>query len=206
MAQPTSSGSEGRDLAAVGAPTMDIDLFDGGSHRPVPVPSRTARGRGRSLVRVLRRVGNGALRTGPCGAARLQTFMSGAGVGIHDLRVEGSWRPPSLLLEADPPDHTVVRQIIEDVLSPRAVKILREILQARADGLVDQLASIGRFDAATELAQVFPVQAFSDEVGVPKEGRENLLPYGDRPSMGSDRTTNSSRRRWRTEPRLRHGS
>jgi 4-methoxybenzoate monooxygenase (O-demethylating) len=26
---------------------------------------------------------------------------------------------------------------------------------------------------------VFPVQAFSDEVGVPKEGRENLLPYGD---------------------------
>ena len=108
-----------------------------------------------------------------------QTFMSGAGVGIHDLRVEGSWRPPSLLLEADPPDHTVVREIIEDVLSPKAVKVLRDNFEARADALVDQLVSAGSFDAVTDFAQVFPVQAFADEVGVPEEGRENLLPYGE---------------------------
>src|SRR5918998_2037136 len=108
-----------------------------------------------------------------------QTFMSGAGVGIHDLRVEGSWRPPSLLLEADPPDHTVVREIIEDVLSPRAVKVLREKFEARAEELVDRLVSAGSFDAMTELARVFPVQVFADQVGVPEEGRENLLPYGD---------------------------
>jgi 4-methoxybenzoate monooxygenase (O-demethylating) len=108
-----------------------------------------------------------------------ETFMSGAGVGLHDLRVEGSWRPPSLLLEADPPDHTVVRQIIEGVLSPRAVKRLREKFEARAQALVDRLVSAGSFDAMDELARVFPVQAFADEVGVPEEGRENLLPYGD---------------------------
>jgi 4-methoxybenzoate monooxygenase (O-demethylating) len=108
-----------------------------------------------------------------------QTFMSGAGVGIHDLRLEGSWRPPSLLLEADPPDHTVVRQIIERVLSPRAVKILREKFEARAETLVDRLVGAGTFDAVSEFAEVFPVQAFSDEVGVPEEGRENLLPYGN---------------------------
>ena len=34
-----------------------------------------------------------------------RTFMSGAGVGLTDLRVD-SWRPPSLLLEADPPART----------------------------------------------------------------------------------------------------
>ena len=107
-----------------------------------------------------------------------RTFMSGAGVGLIDLRVD-AWRPPSLLLEADPPDHTVVRQIIERVLSPRAVKILREKFQARAETLVDRLVSAGGFDAMDELARVFPVEAFADEVGVPKEGRENLLPYGD---------------------------
>jgi cytochrome P450 len=106
-----------------------------------------------------------------------QTFMSGAGVGLMDLRVE-TWRKPSLLLEADPPDHTVVRQIIEDVLSPRAVKILRDNFEARAEALVDRLVSVGSFDAMTELARVFPVEAFSDKVGIPKEGRENLLPYG----------------------------
>jgi cytochrome P450 len=31
-----------------------------------------------------------------------RTFMSGAGVGLIDLRVD-AWRPPSLLLEAYPP-------------------------------------------------------------------------------------------------------
>ena len=107
-----------------------------------------------------------------------QTFMSGAGVGLIDLRVD-AWRPPSLLLEADPPAHTVVRQIVERVLSPRAVKILRERFIARAETLVERLVSAGSFDAMDELARVFPVQAFADEVGVPEEGRENLLPYGD---------------------------
>ena len=107
-----------------------------------------------------------------------RTFMSGAGVGLTDLRVD-AWRPPSLLLEADPPAHTVVRSIIERVLSPRAVKVLRDRFSARAETLVDGLVSAGSFDAMDELARVFPVEAFADEVGVPKEGRENLLPYGD---------------------------
>jgi len=107
-----------------------------------------------------------------------QTFMSGAGVGLTDLRVD-AWRPPSLLLEADPPEHTKVRSIIERVLSPRAVKRLRNTLEVRAETLVDGLVSVGRFDAVTEFAEVFPLQVFSDAVGVRKEGRENLLLYGD---------------------------
>jgi cytochrome P450 len=107
-----------------------------------------------------------------------RTFMSGAGVGLIDLRVD-AWRPPSLLLEADPPDHTVVRQIIERVLSSRAVKILRERFRARAETLVEGLLGAGGFDAMEELTRVFPVEAFADEIGVPEEGRENLLPYGD---------------------------
>lgn len=107
-----------------------------------------------------------------------QTFMSGAGVGLTDLRVD-SWRPPSLLLEADPPEHTKVRSIIERVLSPRAVKVLRDRFEVRAEALVDSLVSAGGFDAVTEFAEVFPLQVFSDAVGVRKEGRENLLLYGD---------------------------
>ncbi len=34
-----------------------------------------------------------------------QHFQSGAGVGLSNFRVEKPWRPPSLLLEADPPHH-----------------------------------------------------------------------------------------------------
>jgi cytochrome P450 len=107
-----------------------------------------------------------------------RTFMSGAGVGLIDLRVD-SWRPPSLLLEADPPSHTVVRSIIERVLSPRAVRVLSERFGGRAEALVDRFIGTGGCDAMEEFARVFPVEVFADEVGVPEEGREYLLPYGD---------------------------
>ena len=35
-----------------------------------------------------------------------QDFQSGAGVGLANFRYEKPWRPPSLLLEADPPSTT----------------------------------------------------------------------------------------------------
>lgn len=41
-----------------------------------------------------------------------ETFCSSAGVGLSDFRKEKPWRPPSILLEADPPLHTRARAAI----------------------------------------------------------------------------------------------
>ena len=38
-----------------------------------------------------------------------QTFCSSRGVGLSDFAKETPWRPPSLILEADPPAHTRTR-------------------------------------------------------------------------------------------------
>ena len=106
-----------------------------------------------------------------------QTFISRAGTGLIDVRVE-HWREPSLLLESDPPEHTGVREIMERIfLPPKAFEPMRERFEAKAEALVDSLVSAGSFDAVTEFAEVFPIQAFADEVGVPEEGRESLLAY-----------------------------
>ena len=35
------------------------------------------------------------------------------------------------------------------------------------------------FDAVPTIAQAFPLRVFPDAVGLPQQGRENLLPYGD---------------------------
>ena len=51
-----------------------------------------------------------------------ETYCSGAGVGLTDFRKEKPWRPPSLLLEADPPNHTQVRDVMSTVLSSRAIR------------------------------------------------------------------------------------
>ncbi|WP_439379676.1 cytochrome P450 [Amycolatopsis lexingtonensis] len=109
-----------------------------------------------------------------------QRFQSAAGVGLANFRTETPWWPPSLLLEADPPRHDAPRRVLGKVLGPRALRRLRERWTADARVLVDQvLAGGSRFDAAQALARAFPLRVFPDAVGLPAEGRENLLPYGD---------------------------
>ncbi|MFB6955596.1 hypothetical protein ACFCYB_00820 [Streptomyces sp. NPDC056309] len=47
-----------------------------------------------------------------------QRFESGAGVGLTNFRHEKPWRPPSLLLEADPPAHDAPRSGITMYTTP----------------------------------------------------------------------------------------
>lgn len=109
-----------------------------------------------------------------------QSFQSGAGVGLSNFRYEKPWRPPSLLLEADPPHHDAPRAVLSKILGPRALQWLREKWIADADALVEQvLAEHSEFDAVTRLAAAFPLRVFPDAVGIGQSGRENLLPYGD---------------------------
>ncbi|GAA2127324.1 cytochrome P450 [Actinomadura napierensis] len=108
-----------------------------------------------------------------------QSFQSGAGVGLANFRHEKPWRPPSLLLEADPPRHDAPRAVLTKILGPRALRRLREAWHADAEALVDEVLTDTEFDAVPALAQAFPLRVFPDAVGLPRDGREHLLPYGD---------------------------
>lgn len=108
-----------------------------------------------------------------------QRFESTAGVGLSDFRREKPWRSPSLLLEADPPHHDSPRAVLTKVLGQRALRALRAAWFADAERLVESVLARDEFDAATELAEAFPLRVFPDAVGIPRAGRENLLPYGD---------------------------
>ncbi|MCX4092384.1 cytochrome P450 [Nocardia sp. alder85J] len=109
-----------------------------------------------------------------------QGFQSAAGVGLSNFRTEKPWRTPSLLLEADPPLHDAPRRVLARILGPRALRTLRDRWMADAERLVDRLLSgTNEFDAVADLAEVFPLRVFPDAVGIPKEGRQHLLPYGD---------------------------
>jgi cytochrome P450 len=109
-----------------------------------------------------------------------QTFQSAAGVGLSNFRTEVPWRPPSLLLEADPPHHDAPRAVLTKILGPREIRRLADSWAADAEELVDDLLAKGEaFDAVTDLAEAFPLRVFPDAVGIPQAGRENLLPYGD---------------------------
>ncbi|WP_236589951.1 cytochrome P450 [Ramlibacter aurantiacus] len=106
-----------------------------------------------------------------------ERFSSAAGTGLTHTKRETPWRKQSVILEADPPQHTRTRTVLSRILSPVAMRQLREDFQARADALVDALVERGRFDGAEDLATAFAMQVMPDAVGLPQEGREHLLPY-----------------------------
>jgi 4-methoxybenzoate monooxygenase (O-demethylating) len=108
-----------------------------------------------------------------------QGFQSAAGVGLSNFRREKPWRPPSLLLEADPPRHDAPRAVLAKVLGPRSLRRLREAWLADAAALVDEVLDDPEFDAVPRLAEAFPLRVFPDAVGLGPDGREHLLPYGD---------------------------
>lgn len=108
-----------------------------------------------------------------------QSFESAAGVGLSNFRYEKPWRPPSLLLESNPPHHDAPRGVLSSILNVRALKGLRDKWIADANILVDELADRRELDAVADIARVFPLKVFPDAVGIGRLGRENLLPYGD---------------------------
>ncbi len=106
-----------------------------------------------------------------------QTFCSSRGAGLSDFAREKPWRPPSLILEADPPQHTRTRAVLSRVLSPAVMKQIRDRFAAAAEIKVDELLEKGSFDAIADLAEAYPLSVFPDAVGLKPEGREHLLPY-----------------------------
>jgi cytochrome P450 len=107
-----------------------------------------------------------------------QTYCSSAGVGLSDFRKEPPWRPPSIILEADPPLHTRTRAVLTRILSPAAVNGLRATFEREAEALVTRLVEQREFDGIADLAEAYPLKVFPDAVGISENGRENLLPYG----------------------------
>ena len=108
-----------------------------------------------------------------------QTFCSSRGAGLTDFAKEKPWRPKSLVLETDPPLHDRTRRVLNRVLSASAMTRLRERFAQEADALVDELLERGSFDAIPDLAEAYPLTVFPDAMGMPRENRHFLLPYGN---------------------------
>lgn len=106
-----------------------------------------------------------------------ETYCSGRGVGLADFSKEEPFRQPSLLLETDPPLHDQTRKLMSKIVSLKALKELRPQWQKKAQELVASVIQKRNFDAATDLAEVFPMRVFPDTIGLMNEGRENLIDY-----------------------------
>ena len=169
------------DAPSVDAPTSDADPF---SHEVLedPLPMHEELREAGPVVYLTRYDIYALARYEQVHAALTdwQDLSSSAGVGLSNFRYEKPWRPPSLLLEADPPRHDAPRRVLSKILGPRALRKLRDRWFADAEVLVDEVLADGtEFDAVESLGSVFPLRVFPDAVGLLPDGRDNLLPYGD---------------------------
>jgi len=108
-----------------------------------------------------------------------ETFCSSRGAGLTDFAKEMPWRAKSLVLEVDPPLHDRTRRVLNRVLSAATIRGLRERFALEAEALVDDLVGRGNFDAIADLAEAYPLTVFPDAMGMPRENRHFLLPYGN---------------------------
>jgi cytochrome P450 len=185
-AAPLSPDTDERAPVPAGIPVSDIDPFaEENLHTPRPFHEHLRR-LGPAVY--LEKYGVYALPRYQEVSAALkdwQSFESGAGVGVMNFRKETPLRPPSLLLEADPPHHDAPRHVLESLLGVRQLRSLQQGWNRVAEDLVDELLAAGtadngpvELDAAQVLAEAFPQRVFPDALGLPEEGRENLIPYG----------------------------
>lgn len=82
------------------------------------------------------------------------------------------------LLEIEPPDHTRIKQVVQEVFTPRHVRALGGRIAALTESLADALAAAGDApDLLTVFAEPLPVTVIAELLGVPEADRHRLLPW-----------------------------
>src|SRR3954465_6595050 len=70
-------------------------------------------------------------------------------------------------------------RVLNRVLSAPVMRRLRDGFAAEADRLIDELVDRREFDAIPDLAEAYPLTVFPDAMGMSRENRRFLLPYGN---------------------------
>jgi cytochrome P450 len=103
---------------------------------------------------------------------RTDTFSSQHTTGIPQALGEPFILAP---IEADPPEHTKTRSILNPLFSPKAMRTLEGKIRDRAAGLIDNFISRGECDFVADFAKVLPSEIFLDMFGLPYENLNELL-------------------------------
>ncbi|MET4538633.1 cytochrome P450 [Arthrobacter bambusae] len=90
------------------------------------------------------------------------------------------FRPNAPLMQ-DPPEHTQTKSVMLRIFSQENMDKMESYFTEHAERLVDELLANGsvELDAYKDLAARYVLKVFPDILGLPEEGRELLLKFGD---------------------------
>ncbi|WP_207841906.1 cytochrome P450 [Williamsia soli] len=95
-------------------------------------------------------------------------------------------KPPSLLA-VEPPEHTRYRKLVSSVFTPRAVVKMRDMVQVKAERLLDDIGShADDIDIISRYCAQLPVAVISTILGVPDAERQRVLEFGEQAAPSLD--------------------
>lgn len=103
-----------------------------------------------------------------------ETFSSAQGSNLEDTRVE-----VSVILSADPPDHTRLRHTIVNLFTPTAVAPLEASVRDLAIALLKPHAASGRMDVISDFAARLPMAIICRLLGFPADDEDMLRGWTD---------------------------
>ena len=99
-------------------------------------------------------------------------FSSAHGVAADDA---GCTFLKGNTLASDPPVHDEMRKAMGEPLLPRSLEQCRASIEAAAENVVSELVEKGSFDGIRDFARVLPLTVVTELVGLPDDGRDNML-------------------------------
>ncbi|MEM1190562.1 MAG: cytochrome P450 [Pseudomonadota bacterium] len=103
-----------------------------------------------------------------------ETLISGKGVGLNPI-INAPQGESAQIIATDGEKHKRMRKPIFEAIGPKPVQQYRDRLKEMVSKHIETLKGAGWVEGVTSIAQYLPVSVVSHLVGVPEEGRQNLL-------------------------------
>lgn len=101
------------------------------------------------------------------------TYSSAYGVDLAMVR-RGKHVPAKMIISIDPPEHRVMRSLVNKVFTPRAIGALQSMIAETIDGFLAGVDSRSEFDVVQDFSVYFPVDVITKMLGVPAEFRQQV--------------------------------
>ena len=108
-----------------------------------------------------------------------QAYSSARGITLDMYLAEPDPTQPPMIIMMDPPEHTVMRKLVNKVFTPRAIAALESMIREKIAEVVTALDRTA-FDVVADFAALFPVEVITTMLGVPLESRQQIRRWLDK--------------------------
>lgn len=110
------------------------------------------------------------------------TYSSAGGIALEarrPMRPHGDGSGAPMMIEMDPPEHTVFRKLVSRAFTSARVVRMEDQVRAIVDGYLGAIVPRGECDVVADLTGPFPMDVISAVLGIPERDRSLLRRLAD---------------------------